>query len=81
MTLVEFLLARIAEDEERRLLELAGGETAALPAIRHTAAGAGVALSAQLRRISVLHPFGMPFNRARAAKYAGHPDYREEWRP
>ena len=76
--LTEFLLARIAEDEERQVAELAPD----LPpeVVTNTAMAAAVRLGHRLRAFGYL--CAPRFIVARAAlKYADHPDYREEWKP
>jgi hypothetical protein len=88
MTLTEFLLARIANDERdaRQRIQMGEGRISAYkvppPARIHAECEAK-------RRIVGLHPCdncGAAFDpcetlRLLALPYADHPDYREEWRP
>ena len=71
-SLTEFLLARIAEREAARLAAIAD------PSGKSTF-GAFIRLDCQMSRTSVL--MTPLLNRARAARHATHPDYRDEWRP
>lgn len=94
MSLSGFLLQRIAEDEaaERARLAVACGLIdKPTPAqdlrMRQTFAGAAIGIRAELRRAqiaiwqSVAPVLGVRMIKAMALPYAGHPDYREEWRP
>lgn len=87
MTIVEFLLARIAEDEGRevdeQLRDLPVGvreRTAQAQAIRlkHrlSAVGWALVLAVPFRWVG----FGR-LGRIRAEVYADHPDFNEAWRP
>lgn len=87
LTLDEFLLARIADDEFRELRQLAGGQPLTPEferALRGTMYGRRVELRAKARPLAVaassLFPvIGRRWRLREAAKYACHPDYRSEW--
>lgn len=85
MTLTEFLLARIAEDEAAPLeWQRVGGEAGSLAARRLLAE-----CEAKRRQIAHLIRFMegdyAPWNEEQlqimATVYADHPDYRDEWKP
>jgi len=87
MTLTDFLLARIAEDEavdrERWLLDGLPDEQLSRDIMSTTTAWRMHEARAAFRGLGWVYValFWPPAARRRAAKYADHPDYREEWRP
>jgi hypothetical protein len=91
MKLIEFLIARITEDKIRerraRLDELLGD----MPPESHDSASAAFEdlYSTQIMDVqsavvlvawSIVGGLGKCFIRGRAARYADHPDFRDEWR-
>lgn len=86
MTVIEFLLARIAEDEADALEDRGDtGMCDALSGVHYSAARVLAECQAK-RQIVQLAVDGFTYNpnqtmRYLAAIYADHPEYREEWRP
>ena len=84
MTMLDFVLARMAADEAREF------EESGLPVevAEKTMWGAATRLSYAMRRLGYalawslpLRPFGYrTIVRSKARQYADHPDYREGWR-
>jgi len=90
VTLTDFLLARIAEDEEDLchccddgLGTVVGFARADLEAKRRIILDDGLApfLDAEGRRSGQVSKFGHRILTYLALPYADHPDYREAWRP
>jgi len=84
MTMLDFVLARMTEDEAREFAESGIPPEAA----EKTMWGAALHINYEVRRLAYalawsppLRPFGYrTLVRSKARQYADHPDYREEWR-
>ncbi len=90
MTLVEFLLARIAEDEKFAVMDWPAGRAwsgSGLPPDPTRIVTECEAKRRIVQRYSVPDPHDEPgcrdcdMLRLLALPHADHPDYREEWRP
>lgn len=89
LTLVDFLLARVAEAETAARRQIADGDQSGQPDRVLEKCDIARQLVAELQR-TALRPewggpavvdFGQEMLRSLAETYAAHPDYREEWRP
>jgi hypothetical protein len=84
MTLTDFLLARIAEDEQRIRLDVEALESFTIDPHQMLADYGAKRLIVELHGSQVTpegESYWSPEIRALAAVYADHPDYRSEWRP
>lgn len=92
MTLTEFLCARIAEECEQQIADDLSVFLGGVPAERQDKAARThdrlswtqlIRARAALRQLgwALVGVFWQRPLRLEAAKYASHPDYREEWRP